>query len=257
MKHTGNTVLITGGGSGIGRGLAEALQAAGNQVVIAGRRQEALAATTEANPGIKSLPLDIGDEGNIREFGARVIAEFPALNVVIHNAGIMRTEKLVGGAWLADAEATVATNLLGPLRLTAALLPHLLRQSAAAILTVSSGLAFVPLNLNPSYCATKAAIHSWTQSLRYQLKDTAVEVLELVPPYVQTELAGQRQASDPRAMPLKEYIDETFAILTGSPAAQEILVERVKPLRFAEARGEYDGFFNNYNDMMTKARAGE
>ncbi len=258
MNLKGNTVLITGGGSGIGRGLAEGLQAMGNQVIIAGRRQKALDETTGANPGMKSMLLDIEDGAGIREFGERIAAEFPALNVVIHNAGIMRPEKLLSGTeWLADAEATITTNLLGPLRLTAALLPVLLKQGAATILTVSSGLASVPLNLTPTYCATKAAIHSWTQSLRYQLKDTAVQVLELVPPYVQTELMGKRQVSDPNAMPLKDYIEETFAILKNSPATEEVLVERVKQQRFAEQRGEYDGFFQKFNDAMTAARAGE
>lgn len=257
MNLKGNTVLITGGGSGIGRGLAEGLQAMGNQVIIAGRRQKVLDETTGANPGMKSMLLDIEDGAGIREFGERIAAEFPALNVVIHNAGIMRPEKLLSGTeWLADAEATITTNLLGPLRLTAALLPVLLKQQAAAIMTVTSGLAFVPLHQTPTYCATKAGIHSWTQSLRYQLKDTAVQVLELVPPYVQTELMGARQASDPNAMPLKEFLAESLAILKNSPQAEEIVVERAKPQRFAEARGEYEAFFKKYNDMRA-AQAGK
>lgn len=258
MNRTGNTVLITGGGSGIGRGLAEALQAMGNQVMITGRRKEALDATTAANPGMQSIQLDVADAASIREFGSRVETEYPALNVVIHNAGIMRTEKLLAGSeWLAEAEATVTTNLLGPIRLTAALLPHLLKQKEATIMTVTSGLAFVPLNLNPTYCATKAAIHSWTESLRYQLKDTAVTVLELVPPYVRTELMGARQSNDPNAMPLNEFIAEAMSILGNSPEAVEVLVERVKRQRFAEARGEYDAFYQQFNEMMTAARAGE
>ncbi len=258
MNLTGNTVLITGGGSGIGRGLAEGLQAMGNQVIVAGRRQKALDETVAANPGMQSMLLDIENAAEVGEFGARIAAEFPALNVVIHNAGIMRPEKLLSGReWLADAEATVAINLLGPLRLTAALLPLLVKQKAAAIVTLTSGLAFVPLHLTPTYCATKAGIHAWTQALRYQLKDTGVQVLELVPPYVQTELMGERQASDPNAMPLKDFIAETFAILKNSPDAKEILVERVKPQRFAEARGEYEAFFKKYNDMRAAAPAGE
>ena len=151
---------------------------------------------------------------------------------------------------VADAEATMATNLLGPIRLTAALLPTLLAQPHAAILTVSSGLAFVPLAMTPAYCATKAAIHSYTQSLRYQLKDTAVQVIELVPPYVQTELMGEHQATDPNAMPLADFIAETMHLLKTRPDADEVLVERVKPLRFAEANGNYDAFFRQMNDGM-------
>ena len=197
MKTTGNTILITGGGSGIGRGLAEAFQALGNHVIIAGRRQQALEETTAANPGMASLTLDIGDPASIRSFAAELAARYPALNVLINNAGIMRVEKLQAQPDdLADAEAIVATNLLGPIRLTAALLPLLEKQPYAAIMNVSSGLAFVPLAPTPTYCATKAALHSYTQSLRYQLQGSAIEVLELIPPYVATHLLDG--AADPR-----------------------------------------------------------
>jgi uncharacterized oxidoreductase len=254
MQITGNTILITGGGSGIGRALAEAFHTEGNQVVIAGRRKELLEETTAANPGMKSAIFDIGNGSVIAGFAEKLKANFPALNVVIHNAGIMRPESLRDGA-IADAEATVATNLLGPIRLTAALMPLLLKQPHATIMTVSSGLAFLPMATTPAYCATKAAIHSYTQTLRYQLRDTSVQVLELIPPYVQTELAGTRQASDPNAMPLKDYISETMNILKNSPNATEICVERVKPLRFAEANGGYDAFFKNFNDAITAAMA--
>jgi len=255
MQMSGNTILITGGGSGIGRGLAEAFHAEGNQVVIAGRRKELLEQVVAANPGMKAAILDIGDADSIRSFAEQMKKDYPALNVVIQNAGIMKSESLKNGG-VADAEATIATNLLGPIRLTAALLPLLLKQPRAAIMTVTSGLAFVPLAMTPTYCATKAAIHSYTQSLRYQLRDTSVQVLELIPPYVQTELTGPRQASDPNAMPLKDYIAESMKILKSSPEATEICVERVKPLRFAEASGGYDAFYKKFNDMRTAAAAG-
>ena len=247
MRVKGNTILITGGGSGIGRALAEAFHALGNQVVIAGRRPALLDDTIAANPGMKAVILDIRSADAILRFAAQLTANFPALNAVIHNAGIMRPESLQSGS-LADAEETVATNLLGPMRLTSALLPFLQAQPRATIMTVSSGLAFLPRALTPAYCATKAAIHSYTQSLRYQLKDTPVEVLELIPPYVQTELMGPKQASDPNAMPLKDFIAETMRILTNSPDMTEICVERVKPLRFAEAKGTYDALYKKYND---------
>jgi uncharacterized oxidoreductase len=255
MKISGNTILITGGGSGIERGLAEAFHAAGNQVVIAGRRKELLEEAVAANPGMKAAVLDIGSADSIRSFAEQMNKDYPALNVVIQNAGMMKPECLQKGE-VADAEATIATNLLGPIRLTAALMPLLRKQSRAAIMTVSSGLAFVPMATTPTYCATKAAIHSYTQSLRYQLRDTAVQVLELIPPYVQTELMGPRMASDPNAMPLKDFIAESMKILKTSPEATEICVERVKPLRFAEASGGYDAFFKKFNDMMTAAAAG-
>jgi len=245
MKITGNTLLITGGGSGIGRAFAESFHALGNQVIIAGRRQSMLDEVTRANPGMVSLALDIEDPQAIRRFAGELVARHPSLNAVFHNAGIMKMENLLE-AQDAVAEATIATNLLGTIRLNTALLPHLLQQKQAAIVTVTSGLAFIPLTPFPTYCATKAALHSYTESLRHQLRNTSVQVHELAPPYVQTELIGARQATDPQAMPLKEFINESMQIFTRSPDAPEILVERVKPLRFAQ-RGDYDAFFKQFN----------
>ena len=252
MKMTGNTILITGGGSGLGRALAEALLAEGNQVIIAGRRRQVLEDTVKANPGMKFLVLNIEDPASIRALAAQVAAEYPALNVLVNNAGIMRPENLKSGD-TTDAEAIVITNLLGPIRLTAALLPVLQKQRQATVMNVSSGLAFVPMAMTPTYCATKAAIHSWSQSLRYQLQDTAVEVLEWIPPYVQTELMGERQASDPNAMPLKEFIAESMEILRTQPEATEICVKRVDPLRHAAANGHYAAVFQGLNDAMKAA----
>ena len=252
MQMTGNTILITGGGSGIGRALAEAFHGLGNKVVIAGRRNAVLDDVTAANPGMASAQLDVESGAAIPAFAAQLQTSHPALNVVIHCAGIMRMEAVKSGA-LADAEAMVATNLLGTIRLTAALLPQLMSQPRATLMTVSSGLAFIPLAFTPTYCATKAAIHSYSQSLRYQLKDTAVEVLELAPPYVQTELMGPGNAVDPRAMPLKEFIAEVMHILATKPAATEILVERVMPLRNAEASAGYPAFFQQFNDGFASA----
>lgn len=250
MKMTGNTILVTGGGSGIGRGLAEALHALGNQVVLAGRRRAALEETVAANPGMKFVTLDIEDKGAIKEFAERVAAEFPKLNVLVNNAGIMRAEKLLEQKdGLGDAEAMVATNLLGPIRLTAALLPLLRAQEQSAVINVSSGLAFVPLAMTPTYSATKAALHSYTLSLRYQMKGTTTEVVEIVPPYVQTDLMNG--AEDPRAMPLKEYIAETMELLQTQPTPTEICVKRVEPLRFAAERGKFDTVFQGLNDAMS------
>ncbi len=250
MEMTNNTILITGGGSGIGRALAEAFHAHGNKVIIAGRRKAVLDEVTAANKGMASAVLDIENAAAIKTFAKELISHHPALNAVIHNAGIMRAEN-VKDAKLDDAEATIATNLLGPIRLNAALLPHLLAQPRATVMTVSSGLAFMPLALTPTYCATKAAIHSYSQSLRYQLKDTKVQVMELAPPWVQTELMGPSQASEPRAMPLKDFISEVMTILKSNPNATEILVERVGFLRGAEARGGYDATFKQFNDAMS------
>jgi uncharacterized oxidoreductase len=253
MKTTDNTILITGGGSGIGRALAEAFQRLGNQVIIAGRGQKSLDETTAANPGMKSLALDVADPKSIDSFTAQVTKDYPTLNVLINNAGIMRTENLVAESFeLGDAERTVTTNLLGPIRLISALLGYLEEQPRATIINVSSGLAFVPLAMTPTYCATKAAIHSYTQSLRYQLKNTSVEVIELIPPYVQTTLMGEQQAGDPKAMPLGEFIDEVMSILQSQPDAKEVCVKKVYPLRFAAEQGQekYEQFFQQFNDSM-------
>jgi uncharacterized oxidoreductase len=250
MNLSGNTILITGGGSGIGRGLAEAFHALDNQVIIAGRRKQALDDTTAANPGMKSIPLDIENPAAIRTFAAEVSAAFPELNVLVNNAGIMRAENLLAQPEdLADAEAIVTTNLLGPIRLTAALLPQLRKQPRSAIMNVSSGLAFLPLALTPTYCATKAAIHSYTLSLRYQLRETTTEVLELVPPYVATDLMGG--AADSRAMPLDRFIAEVMKILKTHPTPTEICVDNVKGLRFAAESGKFDAVFKGMNAAMT------
>lgn len=250
MNLTGNTILITGGATGIGRALAEAFYARGNTVIIAGRKQSKLDEVTAAHPGIQARTLDITDADTLPEVVATLLQDFPALNVVIHSAGIMRAEDLRSGD-LTDAEETIATNLLGVLRLNAALLAHLINQPQAAVLTISSGLAFMPMAMTPSYNASKAAIHSYTQSLRYQLRATPVQVIELVPPAVQTELMGPDQATNPNYLPLSEFTAETMHLLESEPEAEEILVERVKPLRYAERSGGFDVFFNQFNDAVS------
>jgi uncharacterized oxidoreductase len=253
MNITGNTILITGGGSGIGRGLAEAFHKEGNHVIIAARRKEVLDEVVAANPGMSAEVLDIDSADAIKTFAAELIKKYPKLNAVLHNAGIMRNEDLKQGD-TDTAEATINTNLLGPIRLNSALLPHLLQQPSATVLAVTSGLAYVPLSMTPTYCATKAAIHSYAQSLRFQLRDTKVQVIEVIPPYVQTELMGDRQKNDPAAMPLADYLRDTFAFLREHPDANEVVIDRVKPLRFAAESGDYDNFFKTFNERMVAAR---
>jgi uncharacterized oxidoreductase len=249
MELSGNTVLITGGGSGIGRGLAQAFHSLGNQVVIAGRRKSTLDRTSAGNPGMRAFELDVEKPSRISGFAASVVADFPSLNVLINNAGIMRREDLLAQSPnLEDAESIVATNLLGPIRLTAALLPHLLKQPRATIINVSSGLAFLPMTVTPTYCATKAAIHSYTQSLRHQLRKTSVEVLELIPPYVQTDLMDG--AHDSRAMPLDQFIAEVMEIFKTRPTPAEICVENVKRLRHAAENRTFDQIFNGMNSSI-------
>ena len=238
MKTTHNTMLITGGTSGIGLGLAQRFHAAGNTVIIAGRRADLLDEIVAAHPGMESVVLDVSDPESITGVAARVTAEHPELNVLINMAGIMQPENLLDGSALPIAEDTVATNLLGPIRMLNAFVPFLVDQDDAVIMNVSSGLAFVPLPFTPTYSATKAAIHSYTQSLRVQLADTGVQVIELAPPAVQTDLMGK--ADDDRAMPLEAYLSEVVSLIAQEPEADEILVERVKFLRFAEAEDRFD-----------------
>jgi uncharacterized oxidoreductase len=245
MNNSGNTILITGGGSGIGQALAVALHKAGNQIIIAGRRMAALEETAAANPGMAIAQLHVDDAEDIASFAKRIINSHPKLNVLINNAGIMTAENLLADN-TANAQAMIETNLLGPIRLTAAMLPHLLKQKQATIINVTSGLAFVPLAFTPTYSATKAALHSYTQSLRHQLRKTSVEVLELAPPAVATDLMpGQR--TSPHSMPLADYISESMQILNGNPPNHEILVERVKLLRHAESSGSFDKVFAMIN----------
>ncbi|OLP59433.1 oxidoreductase [Xaviernesmea oryzae] len=255
MKQSGNTILITGGTSGIGRALAERFQAAGNTVIIAGRRQGLIDEVVAANPGMRGYTLDIDSTAGIESFANDVLAQNPELNVLINNAGIMRFEDAAAVRDLADAEATITTNLLGPIRLTNALVGHLKSRPDAAIVNVTSGLAFVPLVATPTYSATKAALHSYTVSLREILKD-AVEVIELAPPAVQTDLTpGQRDR--PGYMPLGDFIDQVMALFSQQPTPSEILVEQVKFLRNAEAEGRYETALTTINDFARKAREGQ
>lgn len=248
MNMSGNTILITGGGSGIGRELAREFHALGNTVIVAGRTLKSLEETAGGRPDLHVRTLDVGDGADIARFAAALVRDFPALNVLINNAGIMAREDLLADLVdLAVAEATVATNILGPIRLTAALLPHLRAQPAAAVMTVTSGLAFVPLTATPTYSASKAAMHSWTQSLRYVLRATNVEVIEIAPPGVQTELTpGQSRVE--AYMPLKDFIAETMANFQALPASKENLTGQVKFLRNAEAEGRFDAAFTIINE---------
>ncbi len=245
MKLTGNTIFITGGGSGIGRGLAEALHKLGNQVIISGRRKGHLDETTKANPGMQSIELNVEDPASIAAVAKTLIAEYPKLNVLINNAGIMHVDDVSGPIDDGMLVSTITTNLLGPIRMTAAFVEHLKQQETATVINVSSVLGFVPLALAAVYSSTKAAIHSYSQSLRYKLKDSSVSVLELAPPWVQTDLLNSN--NEPRAMPLAEFIAETIKVLGTD--AEEILVERAKGLRNNAGPNEAP-FITQFNDMM-------
>jgi len=254
MKTSGNTILVTGGGSGIGEALAQRLHDLGNTVIVAGRRAEALAKAIEGRPNMFAMTIDVDSADGVADFARRLLAEHPGLNVLVNNAGIMRYEDISARRDLGDAEATVTTNLLGPIRLIDALVDHLAAQRDAAIVNLTSGLAFVPLFAAPTYSATKAALHSYTVSLREALRGK-VEVIELAPPGVRTDLTpGQRERES--YMPLDAFADEAMALLTQQPTPPEVLVEAVKFLRNAEAEGRFDATVSQIGAFVRQARAG-
>ncbi|MCX4408360.1 MULTISPECIES: SDR family oxidoreductase [unclassified Streptomyces] len=240
MKMTGNTILITGGTSGIGLGLALRLHQAGNKVIVAGRRKELLDEITAEHPGIDALVLDVTDPDSIARIRETVAASYPELNILVNNAGIMLRENLLDPASLPVAEDHVTVNLLGTIRVTYAFLPLLVGKEDAAVVNVTSALAFVPLPITPTYNATKAALHSFSESLRVQLAqaDAGVQVIEVAPPGVRTTLLGQQD--DENSMPLDEFLTETLDLLREKPDAKELVVERARFVRDAEANGSYD-----------------
>jgi uncharacterized oxidoreductase len=249
MQITGTTVFIPGATSGIGLALALRLHEEGNTVIVGGRRTALLDQITAEHPGLSAVQIDTTDPASIERAAAQVITEHPDLDVLVTMAGIMRVEDwTTPGGFLASAEETVTTNLLGPIRLIAAFIEHLRSRPAATIMTVSSGLAFAPLTVTPSYNATKAAIHMLSESLRLQLAGTGVAVVELEPPSVRTALLpGQEESA--YAMPLADFVDEVVELIRTQPDATEIQVENVKFLRYGEARGDYDHVVATINHL--------
>jgi short-subunit dehydrogenase involved in D-alanine esterification of teichoic acids len=240
MNITGNTVFIPGSTSGIGLALALALEARGNTVIAGGRRADLLGKIAAEHPGIDTVLIDTADPASIESAASQVLDRHPDLNVLVTMAGIMRVEDWrKPGSFLASAESVITTNVLGPVRLIAAFIEHLQGRPDATIITVSSGLAFTPLGATPSYNASKAAIHMLSESVRLQLAGSTVKVLELEPPSVRTGLLPGQEDSEV-AMPLDEFVAEVMALLEAQPDAREIQVERVKFLRYGEARGDYD-----------------
>jgi short-subunit dehydrogenase involved in D-alanine esterification of teichoic acids len=240
MDIIGNTIFIPGSTSGIGLALALALQAKGNTVIVGGRRGDLLQQIAAEHPGIDTVQIDTADAESIAAAAKEVLARHPDLNVLVTMAGIMRAEDWrTPETFLASAESVITTNVLGPIRLIAAFIDHLRAQADATVVTVSSGLAFTPLKVTPSYNASKAAIHMLSESIRLQLADTTVKVVELVPPSVRTSLMPGQESSE-FAMPLDDFISEVTDLLETQPDAREIQVENVKFLRYGEARGDYD-----------------
>jgi len=238
MKASANTILVTGGGSGIGRELARRWHELGNTVIVAGRNRASLEETAAGHANIHAMTLDVTDPADIARFAKELVAAHPTLNVVVNNAGIMRNEDITSARDLTDAEEMIVTNILGPIRLTDALVDHLKGQPDAVVINVSSGLAFVPLVRAPTYSATKAAVHSYSVALRAALAGK-VEVIEIIPPAVRTELTpGQSDRED--YLPLDTYIGQVMAQFeTGAPPA-EVSVPNTLFLRNAEIEGRFE-----------------
>jgi uncharacterized oxidoreductase len=246
MKLTDNTILITGGASGIGRGLAEALHKLGNKVIIAGRRKALLDEVIAVNPGIDAIELDVANAASIEAAAQSLIARYPSLNVVINNAGIMPFDNASGPIDDKVSRSIIDTNLLGPIRLTSALIEHLKRQPRATIIHNTSILAYLPLAVSAVYSASKAALHSYAMSQRFLLQETNVTVQEIAPPWVDTDLIGK--SGDPRAMPLDAFIAETLTLLASD--REELVVEAVEAVRANPGPGEH-AMFKAFNaDLM-------
>jgi uncharacterized oxidoreductase len=245
MKLTNNTIFITGGTSGIGRALAEAFHKLGNTVIIGGRRKQLLDQVSAANPGMGAVEFDVADPASIDAAAAEVIARYPALNVLINNAGIMPFDDASGKLDDAVSRAIIDTNLLGPIRLTSALVEQLKQQPSATIIHNTSVLAYVPLAATAVYSASKAALHSYALSQRFMLRDTSVRVQEIAPPWVDTDLV--KKSGDPRAMPLEAFIAETMAKLAGDD--EEIIVDAIKPMRANPGAGEH-ALVNGFNEAL-------
>jgi len=213
MQTTGNTILITGGTSGIGLAFAEEFQRLGNTVIICGRRQNRLTEIEQKHPGILTRICDVADSNDREELANWVITNHPGVNILINNAGVQLLTDLTKPVDLTRVNSEVATNFIAPVHLSSLFAKHLATKKEAAIINISSGLAFVPLAFMPVYCATKAAIHSLTLSLRYQLKSTSVKVFEIAPPAVDTELGSDRREDKTQShggLPVKDFLEEAM-----------------------------------------------
>ncbi|MBT0771592.1 SDR family NAD(P)-dependent oxidoreductase [Kineosporia sp. J2-2] len=248
MDITNSTVFMVGGTSGLGLGIAQRLAGAGSTVIVGGRRADLLKSIADENPGIGTAEIDVTDGDSVARARDAVLEQYPGLSAVVTMSGIMHAEDLRDATHFDIARATVETNLLGTIRVVDAFTPHLLARGAGTIVTVSSGIAFVPFPLTPAYGATKAGIHSYTESLRAQLAGTGVEVAELVPPLVATTLMGSQD--NPSAMPVRDFVEESVELMARQPTPREITVGRVLRQRNAVVTGDYDEILQQFTGAL-------
>ncbi|MFE1295026.1 SDR family oxidoreductase [Streptomyces sp. NPDC058731] len=235
MDLSNRTVLIVGGTSGIGRELARRFAEAGSTVVVGGRNREALSELSGEAFG--TVSIDVTDSDSVSSARDDVLARYPELDTVVTMSGVMLMEDLRDPAHFEATRTTIDTNLLGTIRVIDAFTPHLVRQGSGTFVTVTSGIAFLPFPPMPSYAASKAAVHAYSEALRAQLDGTGVDVVELVPPAVAT--AGQEKVN-PHALPLDDFATEVMHLLSENPTPREILVKGVLGHRWAERDGTYN-----------------
>ncbi|GAA5164832.1 MULTISPECIES: SDR family oxidoreductase [Amycolatopsis] len=234
MKISNRTVFIAGGTSGIGLELGRRFAAAGSTVILGGRRTELLAELE--GEGFATVEIDVADQDSVDRARDAILRDHPALDAIVTMAGVGFPEDLRDPAHFTAAKQTIDINLLGTIRVIDAFTPHLIGRGTGTIITVSSGIGFLPFPLMPTYAATKAAVHAYSEALRAQLDGTGVEVAELVPPAVATHMGS----GNPNALGLDEFATEVMGLLETEPTPREILVERVLMHRWAERDGTYD-----------------
>ena len=248
MKIKGNTILITGGATGIGFALAQAFVREGNEVIICGRREQKLKEAKSKLPQIHTRVCDLSKEKEREELYNWVKSNFKDLNILVNNAGIQRMVDFKKGiSNLSAGENEIDINLTAPIHLSAYFIPDLMKQKESAIINVSSGLAFIPIAIMPVYCATKAAIHSFSLSLRHQLKDTSIKVFEVIPPTVDTELdkgARDERGQKDKGIPPSEVAKPTLEALEKDE--YEIAISMAQNLRMG-ARNNPEKIFQGIN----------
>ena len=242
MQLSSNTILITGGASGIGLALAERFLAVGSEVILCGRREEKLREVQARHPRVQIRACDVASEADRVSLSQWAAGEFPRLNVLVNNAGIQRRIQLAQPEDWEETEQEITINFDAPVHLSRLFIPHLLEQPRAAILNVTSGLSFVPMASAPVYSATKAALHSFTLSLRHQLAGTPVEVIEVIPPAVNTDLGGPGLHTF--GVPIDEFAD---AVMAGLQKGEREIAYGFAQQSSRASREELDAIFKRMN----------